>query len=560
MMKKGFLGMMILLAGTVCLAQSIESGKKLMYYGRWEGAEQNFENLITKEPSNLDAYYWLTEVLIEEKKVEEAKQLQKQLNDYLSSHSDVERGMLDKVREAELLLQAGDAAAAKLIFEELRKKTKEKNPEILIAIVRAWLHTKDSDYNNMLYLLDKAEKKDKNNPEIFSLRGDIYRRLSEGGKAVQAYQEALEKSPSFAEAAFKIGKIYLTQNNAEMFLKYFNQAIVKDPAYAPAYYELYYYYYFRDVNKAKEYLDQYIAHSDPSVENDYMVTDLLFASQKPNEAIEKASQLLQREGENAKPRLYKLIAYSYDAIGDSTQALSYMEQYFRKENDTNYVAKDFELLANLQSKFPGHEMEVIKNLELAIEKDTLIDNKAAYATKLVETFKKSGDKKNEAKWLGALYAWKENPTNLDLYYWGMAHYSAGEYDKADTVFKQYTEKYPEHVQGFYWRAKSNALIDSTMENGMAIPYYEKVIEMASVDSIKNKSLLVQSYGYLGAYQANVKKDFELALVNFDKILTLDPGNSDALKYRDILRKWVKAETDAETKAEARADTKAETQN
>jgi len=517
-----------------------------MYYGREDGAEQEFEHLISKDPSTLDAYYWLTEVLIEGKKWEKAKRVQQQVKNYLASHPELEVSLLNRVGEAELLLQSGDSTAASLIFSELLKKTKEKNPEILIAIATAWMHTKAPDYSMVLQLLEKAEKKDKNNPIIFSLKGDVYRRLNEGGQAVKCYQQALQKDQAFSEAAYKIGKIYLTQNNAELFLQYFTQAIEKDLAYAPAYYELYYYYYFRDVNKAKEYLDKYIANSDPSVENDYMLTDLFFASSKPKQAIEKASALLNKEGEKAKPRLYKLIAYSYDALGDSTKALDYLEQYFRREVDSNYVAKDFELKASLLNKFPGREQEVIQNLELAIEMDTVSSNKITYASKLVAAYKQKGDKANEAKWLGNLYSLKENPTNLDLYYWGMAHYAAGEYLKADSVFGQYTEKYPEHVQGFYWRAKSNALIDSTMEKGMAIPFYQKVIEMAAIDSLKNKSLLIQSYGYLGAYEANVKKEFEAALLNFERILVLDPENAEAVKYRDILKKWVSAETDSKS--------------
>src|SRR6185312_7776854 len=132
-----------------------------------------------------------------------------------------------------------------------------------------------------------------------------------------------------------------------------------DNAYAPAYYELYYYYYFRDVNRAKEYLDKYIANSDPSVENDYMLADLYFASSNSQEAIEKAKSIIEKEKENAKPRLYKLIAYSYDALGDSVNALDYLQKYFSKEVDSNYVAKDFQLRAKLLDKFPGHEAEVI---------------------------------------------------------------------------------------------------------------------------------------------------------------------------------------------------------
>ena len=81
-----------------------------------------------------------------------------------------------------------------------------------------------------------------------------------------------------------------------------------------------------------------------------------------------------------------------------------------------------------------------------------------------------------------------------------------------------------------------------MEDGLAVPFYQKVIEMAVSDTAENKSLLIQAYGYLGAYHANVKKDFHLALSNFDKILELDPWNDDAVRYREILHKWVNAET------------------
>ena len=81
-----------------------------------------------------------------------------------------------------------------------------------------------------------------------------------------------------------------------------------------------------------------------------------------------------------------------------------------------------------------------------------------------------------------------------------------------------------------------------MENGLAIPHYEKVIEMAAADTVQNKSLLIQAYGYIGAYLANVKKEYDMALTNFDKILQLDADNTDAIRYRDILLKWVQAET------------------
>jgi len=205
-----------------------------MYYQRWNGAAEQFGQVIKNDPSNLDAYYWLTEVLLQEKKLAECKTVEQRLDAYIASHPDVEKSSLDQIAEAEIDLQTGDSAKAIAIFDDLLSKTKEKDPVVLVAIANAWLHSKSPDYNNVLNLLDKAEKRDKNNPKIYSLRGDVYRRLNNGGEAVQQYEDALKKDGHFAEAAYKMGKIYLTQNNAEFFLRYFNEAIAMDTAYAPA--------------------------------------------------------------------------------------------------------------------------------------------------------------------------------------------------------------------------------------------------------------------------------------------------------------------------------------
>ena len=47
---------------------------------------------------------------------------------------------------------------------------------------------------------------------------------------------------------------------------------------------------------------------------------------------------------------------------------------------------------------------------------------------------------------------------------------------------------------------------------------------------------MEAYGYVAAYEANVEKDYDDAIEYFEKLLDLDPNNSDAKKYVEILKK------------------------
>ncbi len=120
----------------------------------------------------------------------------------------------------------------------------------------------------------------------------------------------------------------------------------------------------------------------------------------------------------------------------------------------------------------------------------------------------------------------------------MALYSAENYLKADSVFAIYTDKYPGELHGYLWRARCNALIDTTMEKGLAVPHYIKLAEVASKDKEKNKTVLSRAYQYLGAYEANITKDFTVSLTYYDKILVLNPDDSDASRNIDLLSKWI----------------------
>jgi Flp pilus assembly protein TadD len=56
------------------LAQSIDDGKKFMYYERFKSAKDVFEKLIAANPKNEDAAYWLGQAYIGLEDVAKAKQ------------------------------------------------------------------------------------------------------------------------------------------------------------------------------------------------------------------------------------------------------------------------------------------------------------------------------------------------------------------------------------------------------------------------------------------------------------------------------------------------------
>jgi tetratricopeptide (TPR) repeat protein len=76
------------------------------------------------------------------------------------------------------------------------------------------------------------------------------------------------RDPKNARAFYRIGKIYQSQNNKDLFEQNFNNAIAADPTFPQVYLAYFNYYANRDVNVAKEYLDKYVANADKLPEND----------------------------------------------------------------------------------------------------------------------------------------------------------------------------------------------------------------------------------------------------------------------------------------------------
>jgi len=510
-------------------AQNINSAEDLLYYKKFESAESLLNQLIKNDPQNAEAWYLLSEAQ------DDAYEKQEFKNALQNAPANIKDDPYYLVATGKILLNESNVQEAEKYFQQALEKTKYKKPEILLAVAKAKIESEKGDANQAIELLNKAIKKDKHNAELYTGLGKAYRKLNNGTEAFKAFMQAIEADKHFAEPYYQTGMIFRTQNNADLYLEYFNKAIQADPKYAPAYYQLYFHYYFRNVNTAREYLEKYIALTDHKIENDYDYVDILYLTKDYAKAIDLAKKLIETDKDKTPARIYKLIAYSYQEINDHTNSFDYIHQYFAMAPDSIMIAKDFILLADLyveKQKIDSAMFFYKVGTQLERDSSSIIK----YYKTLADLAKQQKDYAERATWLGKYYILNKKSTNVDLFNWGLAWFQARNYEKADSVFGMYSEKYPDQVFGFYWRGRSSAAIDSTMEKGLAIPYYSKVVEIGETDTTgKSKTQLVEAYGYLAGYEANQNKDFTKAIEYFEKLLILDPGNEQAKKNVQILK-------------------------
>ena len=531
-MKKILLSVSLMTGAVALHAQSVETANQLYYYERYQSSENNFHTILKQQPANAEAWYGLTRAYLLQKETDKAA------DSLRFAPSSIHSEPYYEVAYGSVLLNQNKKDSAALFFNSALKETKEKDEAILSAVAEAHINSKNGDGNYAVEIANKAIKRDKKNPARYVVLGDAYRKLNNGSEAYKAYKQALEEDDKYAAALHKIGEIFLTQKNAELYLDYFTKAVAADANYAPSLYQLYLYYFYHDVAKAFQYYNQYIAKSDPSLQNEYDLADLLYLQKDYNKAIQKANSLAAIEGDKLKPRIYKLLAYSYVELKDSAKAVNYMRQYFDKEEDSNFIAKDFETMALLFSNTEGKQDSALVFYEKAasIEKDSsALFN---YYKNLSNLAKAKKDYASQAKWLAKYYNGNDDATNVDLFNWGLANFLAEDYAMADSVFGMYVNKYPEQSFGYYWQARSNAALDKDMTQGTAIPFYKNLIAALEKDTANTnyKKWMVESYAYLAAYEANTEKDYTEAVGYFEKVLEVDPENADAKKYIAILEK------------------------
>lgn len=513
-------------------AQSLQEAKGYIYYERYNSASRLLTNIIKSNPRNAEAWYLLTRCYLKDDRILSF------WDTVPPVPADLENSPFIECAKGDVLLRHGKRDSASAYFNAALNQSRQKDFAILQAVAIAHIRSDSGNAMYALELLSKAIKLDKKNPSLFVEQGNAYRKLRNGTEAYKSYAKAIDLNPAYAEASYRLGKLFLTQNNSDMYLKYFRQATASDSNYAPAWYALYYYYYFKDPVQAVSNLNRYMSVSDYDPVNHFRKTDLLYLSKNYRDAIREADSLILLQKSAIDPRLFKLLAYSYNELKDSLRAIENMRTYFEKQPDSSLLAKDFESMADMMDGFAGKEdsAAMYLNKAISLEKDSA--TKIMLYKNIADLYKKMNDYTSQTLWLGRYYKSNPGANNVDLFNWGIAAYLAKNYSVADSIFTLYSVKYPDQTFGYYWKARTEVAIDTSMAQGLAVPDYKKVIKLSTGDSTGhfNKKWLTEAYGYLGAYKANIEKNYPEALEYLESLLALDPQNESVKKYIEILKK------------------------
>jgi tetratricopeptide (TPR) repeat protein len=515
-------------------SQSITDGVNHLYAERYVSARTSFEKMLASNPNNVEANYWLGQSHLATDNVAAAKQ---QYEKALSANANAPL-ILVGLGHVDLLENKTNEARQR--FEtavSLSRGKKGDDPNILNAIGRANVTSKNGDVAYAIAKLNAAAQLAPANADIFINLGNAYRKAKDGGQAVTAYIKAAQANPKLGIPYYRMARIYETQRNWDIFNENLNKAISIDPQFAPAYTSQYYYnlLYKKDFASADVIAQKLIGVSDKSVENDYFRAQSIFLQKKYDEAISMGKNILSQAGANANPRVYRLLGYSYLEKGDTATSRQYIDQLFAKAKEEDFVPQDYVLKATAYSQSNPEEVSTI--YLTAASEDTSTRNKLLLLQEGVQWAQTNKMKIPEADLRLALYKLNPNSNPASLFQIGLPYYQGKSFQKADSVFNAYIAAFPDSIYGYYWSANSLAAMDTSTNaytTAAAIPGYTKTLELAKGEP-RFKGMGVQASGYLATYYNNQKKDKAAAIEFLQKGLELDPENASLQNTLKLLQ-------------------------
>lgn len=422
--------------------------------------------------------------------------------------------------------------------EELMKGKNKKNVDLILALANVYMDANQPE--QLDELLKKAKKADKSDARIFLLEGDIALSKKDVGAACGLYDQAIYFDANCYDAYLKYARAYkaASPTMAIQKLEQLKQLenvpqdvlLQADKAMAEVYYSD-----NKFVDAAKAYAN--FIHSDIATENDILsYAFALFMTHSFSASLEIAEKGLQENPNNT--GFNRLAMYNLVDMKRYEEAKAVAEKFFNELTDVTYSPLDYRYYGTLleaTNDYLGAVAQFEKAFELNPNSIELLKNISdAYASnsdyeKAIEAYNRytdalPADEKTAENILELANLYFEEGTSKDTIK-VTPEMRQNALVQADTLYAQICELAPDNYAGWYYRGHTRSAMDPETTQGLAKPYYEKVVEIVlSKNDARYNRILITCYSYLG-YYFMLQSDYETSKDYWHKIQAIDPNNA-----------------------------------
>lgn len=550
----------LMLVCSAVFAQDLKDAKKAIDAEQYQKAFGILKSLVSAKPSEGNNYYSLGILYLKTGQADSARAV---FNTGISQDS---KNNLNYIGLGEADMLAGNPSAAKINFDKAIEMD-SKHYETYLEIGKAYLAQdkpadvpSKPDYAAALANINKADEIDKKDEsaDIFLAKGDAFALQKNNSEALGPYFRVNDVDATNRRAKTQIGRMYKESRAFPESETQLNEVVTADANYGPAYRELAELYlqwgnFGGDSTKSAKAIEnykKYMSLTDESVQSKLRYMQFLTYAKDYKELQQVVSSIQLPETDPKALIVKRLKGWSAYENGDYANALTYMKEFFAKEKDsTKLLPNDYLYLGQAEIKNGKDTVAAIASLIKATQLDSTNSGALVDAATAMLKAKKFKDAFN-----GYKTAVKYNPNGkgslYNYYYMGQAAFYQSYYDKrdkkpldekmlveADSALTHLLSIDSTLALGYFTQARINDYIDQTRQptnlKGLAVPYYEKYIsKIPQEEQEKNKTNLVESYNYIGAYFA--EKDKPRAIENLTKSAALDPQGSYApLKLKEL---------------------------
>ena len=444
------------------------------------------------------------------------------------------------------------SVALPLIREAIRIDSKNAD----IYLIAGDLYMMVTDGSNAIRNYNLAQFADPTSSTANMKIGYVYVKGRALQQAIGPFEEAIKLNPDYAPAYRELGGLYwragrLDQSKAN-FKKYLDLSVGNIPAKIRYVTSLFYAGDYEEVIKnveeilavdqSRSYMNRIAGYScyekeNPDYDKALSYMEKLFATVDPARILKKdyhyLARILVKKNQNY-PKLVDELSALKTQIDREKSRLATAPA----ADKPKYKATVDDLtgkIATLESNVAKANKEIDKafaeyNMALNFDRKdaqvtVLTSQDKALMSEMATTYYNFRRYDGAAKTWAKLIDPAEENNTADYMQVGRAYYNGEKYKSADSIFSVVLKKSPDYLPAYVYVARTYSKMDPDTKLGLAKPKFEKVLDVAKKDSVKNGSEMIEALTYLG-YLNMENGNYTTAKAYYNRMINLDPANKE----------------------------------